>query len=46
MAQVGSYVPAFSATFRVADRILARVYLGDNMLFGASAFVLEVSKYF
>lgn len=43
MAQVGCYVPAYTATFRVADRILARVYLGDNMNIGASALVLEVS---
>lgn len=42
MAQVGCYVPAQSATLRVSDRILAKVYLEDNMDCGASAFVLEV----
>ncbi|KAK4879853.1 hypothetical protein RN001_007999 [Aquatica leii] len=44
MAQVGCYVPAESATFRVADRILARVYLEDNMTCGASAFALEMKE--
>lgn len=42
MAQVGCHVPAESATFRVSDRILARVYLEDYLEYGASAFVLEV----
>lgn len=42
MAQIGCYVPAKSAIFRVADRILARVTLNDNMQHHASAFVLEV----
>lgn len=44
MAQIGCYVPAESATFRVSDRILARVYLEDYLEYGASAFVLEVSS--
>lgn len=44
MAQVGCFVPAQSAYFRIADRILARVYLEDNLDYGASAFVLEVSR--
>lgn len=42
MAQVGCFVPAESAIFRISDRILARVYLEDNLDYGASAFVLEV----
>lgn len=42
MAQVGCYVPAEVATLRVADTILARLYLEDNPACGASAFSLEV----
>lgn len=45
MAQVGCYVPAYTARFRASDRLFARVDLGDNMDLGASAFVLEVRKY-
>ncbi|KAB0793781.1 hypothetical protein PPYR_13401 [Photinus pyralis] len=44
MAQVGCYVPAKSATFRAADRILARIYFDDNMACGASTFVLEMKE--
>ncbi|XP_017770961.1 PREDICTED: mutS protein homolog 4-like [Nicrophorus vespilloides] len=48
MAQIGCFVPASSATFRIADRIFARIYLEDNMDCGASAFTLEMKeiKYF
>ncbi|XP_018318925.1 uncharacterized protein LOC108732555 [Agrilus planipennis] len=42
MAQVGCYVPAESATLRIADRILARISLDDNPDIGVSAFVLEI----
>lgn len=44
MAQVGCFVPAKSAIFRVADRILARVTLNDDMENHASAFVLEMKE--
>ncbi|KAF5303174.1 hypothetical protein FQA39_LY10087 [Lamprigera yunnana] len=44
MAQVGCYVPAETATFRVADRILARIYFDDNMICAASTFVLEMKE--
>ncbi|KAF5308796.1 hypothetical protein FQR65_LT06029 [Abscondita terminalis] len=44
MAQVGCYVPAESATFRVTDRILARLYFEDNMVCGASTFALEIKE--
>lgn len=45
MAQIGCYVPAEAATFRSADRIFARIYLEDNMQYGASAFILEVGTF-
>ncbi|CAH1968930.1 unnamed protein product [Acanthoscelides obtectus] len=41
MAQVGCYVPAQSAMFKPADLMFARIYLDDNMEYGASSFVLE-----
>ncbi|KAK5649224.1 hypothetical protein RI129_000253 [Pyrocoelia pectoralis] len=45
MAQAGCYVPAKSATFRVADRILARISFDDNnMPCGVSTFVLEMKE--
>ncbi|CAG9812751.1 unnamed protein product [Phaedon cochleariae] len=44
MAQVGCYVPAQSATFKPMDRMFARIYLEDNMEFGASSFILEMKE--
>ena len=46
IAQVGCFVPAETATFRVCDILLARVYLEDNMDCGMSAFGVEVSETF
>lgn len=46
IAQVGCFVPAETAMFRVCDRLLARVYLEDNMDCGVSAFGVEVGETF
>jgi DNA mismatch repair ATPase MutS len=45
MAQVGCYVPADSALFRPMSRMFARIYLEDNMEYGASSFILEVNRF-
>lgn len=42
MAQVGSYVPATSATLRICDRLFTRISLEDNMECNISTFELEV----
>lgn len=42
MAQVGCYIPADSAILRPMTRMFARIYLEDDMEYGASAFILEV----
>ncbi|XP_025269482.1 mutS protein homolog 4-like [Camponotus floridanus] len=44
MAQIGSYVPATKATFRIADRILCRMSSRDDAELNASAFVLEMKE--
>ncbi|XP_018342964.1 PREDICTED: mutS protein homolog 4-like [Trachymyrmex septentrionalis] len=44
MAQIGSYVPATKATFRVADRILCRISSRDDAELNASAYVLEMKE--
>ncbi|XP_074040955.1 uncharacterized protein isoform X2 [Leptinotarsa decemlineata] len=44
MAQVSCYVPAQSAVFKPADRIFARIYLEDDMEYGASSFILEMKE--
>lgn len=43
MAQLGCYIPVQSAVVRPADFMFARIYLEDDMEYGASSFVLEVS---
>ena len=42
MAQVGSFVPAKSATIGVVDRIFTRVGLQDDMAAGQSTFMVEM----
>ena len=42
MAQVGSYVPAGSATIGVVDRIFTRVGLQDDLAVGQSTFMVEM----
>jgi DNA mismatch repair protein MutS len=42
MAQMGSYVPAESATIGLADRIFSRVGLQDDLSVGQSTFMVEM----
>jgi len=44
MAQMGSFVPASSATIGVADRIFTRVGASDNLVRGQSTFMVEMSE--
>ena len=42
MAQVGSFVPAESATIGIVDRIFTRVGLQDDLALGQSTFMVEM----
>lgn len=42
MAQLGSYVPAQSATIGIADRVFARVGASDELARGQSTFMVEM----
>ncbi|HEY8298703.1 MAG TPA: DNA mismatch repair protein MutS [Candidatus Baltobacteraceae bacterium] len=44
MAQIGSYVPAKSATLGVVDRIFTRIGAGDDLASGQSTFYLEMAE--
>lgn len=44
MAQMGCYVPAHSAQFRVCDRLFTRLGFNDSIGQNASSFVLEVRE--
>lgn len=44
MAQIGSYVPASSATIGVTDRIFTRVGANDDLSQGQSTFMVEMSE--
>ncbi|KAH7062314.1 DNA mismatch repair protein MSH3 [Macrophomina phaseolina] len=44
MAQVGSYVPASSATLGMLDAVLTRMGAFDNMMAGESTFMVELSE--
>ena len=44
MAQMGSFVPAESATIGVADRLFTRVGASDNLARGQSTFMVEMSE--
>jgi len=44
MAQMGSYVPARSATIGVVDRIFARVGASDELSRGRSTFMVEMTE--
>ena len=44
MAQVGSFVPASSATLGIIDRIFTRVGASDNLSRGQSTFMVEMTE--
>jgi DNA mismatch repair protein MutS len=44
LAQAGSFVPARQATIGVADRIFTRVGASDDLVRGASTFMVEMSE--
>ncbi|MEP6591341.1 MAG: DNA mismatch repair protein MutS [Gemmatimonadota bacterium] len=44
MAQMGSFVPAESASIGVADRLFTRVGASDNLARGQSTFMVEMSE--
>ncbi|MDX1962849.1 MAG: DNA mismatch repair protein MutS [Pirellulales bacterium] len=44
LAQIGSFVPAKSATIGVADRIFARVGASDELARGQSTFMVEMTE--
>ena len=44
LAQIGSFVPARSATIGVADRIFARVGASDELSRGQSTFMVEMTE--
>lgn len=44
MAQMGSYVPADSATLGVIDKLFTRVGASDNISSGESTFMLEMNE--
>ncbi len=44
LAQVGSFVPAVSATIGVCDRVFTRVGASDNLVRGQSTFMVEMAE--
>jgi len=44
LAQIGSYVPAKSATVGVVDRIFARIGASDELHSGQSTFMVEMTE--
>ncbi len=42
LAQIGSFIPAQSATIGIVDRIFTRVGASDNLAFGESTFMVEM----
>ncbi len=44
MAQIGSFVPADSATLPLFDRIFTRIGTGDRLAWGMSTFMVEMTE--
>jgi len=44
MAQIGCFVPAKSAKMTLTDRIFTRIGASDDLLFGQSTFMVEMSE--
>lgn len=44
LAQIGCYVPALSAQFRITDRIFCRMGFGDSLEQNASSFITEIRE--
>ena len=44
MAQIGSFVPARSATLGIVDRIFTRIGAGDDLASGQSTFYVEMAE--
>lgn len=44
MAQIGSYVPADSATIGIVDKVFTRVGASDNLSKGESTFMVEMNE--
>jgi DNA mismatch repair protein MutS len=44
LAQIGSYVPAKSATIGIADRLFARIGASDELHSGQSTFMVEMTE--
>lgn len=44
MSQIGSFIPAESASIGIVDRIFTRIGAGDNLAKGQSTFFLEMSE--
>ena len=44
MAQIGSFVPAKSATIGLVDRLFTRVGASDNLAGGESTFLVEMNE--
>jgi DNA mismatch repair protein MutS len=44
LAQIGSFVPATSATVGVCDRVFTRVGASDNLVRGQSTFMVEMAE--
>jgi DNA mismatch repair protein MutS len=44
MAQIGSFVPAVSASIGVCDRVFTRVGASDNLVRGQSTFMVEMAE--